>query len=374
VTADRVSADRATVASVTVEAYEIPTDQPEGDGTLTWDSTVMIVVRVTGAGHEGIGWTYAGRAVKTVVDEKLAAVVIGGDVVSVPAQHEHMVRACRNLGRPGLAACAISAVDIALWDLKARCLGVALSDLWGRARVDVPIYGSGGFTTYDDATTAAQLESWVTAGIPRVKIKIGESWGTRPERDLARAALARRVVGDTVGLFVDANGGYTRKQAVRLGRQMTDKYQVSWFEEPVSSDDLTGLREVRDDCDADIAAGEYGYTVEYYAPMIAAGAVDCLQADVTRCGGYTAWAAVSHLAAANGLQISGHCAPNLHAHIAISAPNLRHLEYFHDHTRIEDLLFDGTLPPTGGALIPDRDRPGHGLALRRERAERYRVA
>jgi L-alanine-DL-glutamate epimerase-like enolase superfamily enzyme len=363
-----------TVTSVTAEAYEIPTDQPEGDGTLTWDSTVMILVKVTGAGREGIGWTYAAQGAKTVVDEKLAGIVIGADLMSVPAQHEAMLRACRNLGRPGLAACAISAVDIALWDLKARHLDLPLSDLWGRARADVPIYGSGGFTTYTDATTAAQLESWVGAGIPRVKIKVAESWGTRPDRDLARVALARRVIGDDVDLYVDANGGYTRKQAVRLGRHLTEDYGVTWFEEPVSSDDLPGLREVRDRCDADIAAGEYGYSVEYYAPMIAAGAIDCLQADVTRCGGYTAWAAVAHLAAAHGLQISGHCAPNLHAPVAICAPNLRHLEYFHDHTRIEDLLFHGTLPPTGGALIPATDRPGHGLTLRAGSADRYRVA
>ena len=362
------------VATVEAEVYEIPTDQPEADGTLDWDSTVMVLVRARSGLQEGIGWTYAGRATKTIVEEKLAGVVTGGDVLSVPAQHEAMVRACRNLGRPGLAACAISAVDIALWDLKARRLQLPLADLWGRARTDVPVYGSGGFTTYDDATTAHQLEGWVKAGIPRVKIKIGESRGTRPHRDLARVALARQVVGDGVELYVDANGGYTRKQAVRLGRHMTDQHDVTWFEEPVSSDDLAGLREVRDHCNADIAAGEYGYTVEYFAPMIAAGAVDCLQADVTRCGGYTAWLAVAHLAAANGLQISGHCAPNLHAAVAVCVPNLRHLEWFHDHTRIEEMLFDGALAPVDGALVPERDLTGHGLTLRTGAAELYRIA
>jgi len=363
-----------TVLAIDAEAFEIPTDRAEADGTLTWDSTVLVVVRARGAGQEGIGWTYAGPSTKTVVDEKLAGVVIGGEILSVPAQHEAMIRACRNLGRPGVVACAISAVDIALWDLKGRHLGLSLADLLGQVRSEAPIYGSGGFTTYDDPTTATQLEEWVTAGIPRVKIKIGEGWGTRPQRDLARVELARRVVGDAVELYVDANGGYTRKQAIRLGRQLTDDHQVSWFEEPVSSDDLDGLREVRDHCEADIAAGEYGYSVEYFPPMITAGAVDCVQADVTRCGGYTAWAAIAHLAAAHGLQISGHCAPNLHAHIGVCAPNLRHLEYFHDHSRIEGMLFEGALPPRGGAMAPDRDRPGHGMDLRPSTADRYRVA
>ncbi len=369
-----MTSDEATVTAIDAETYEIPTDRPEGDGTLTWDTTVMVLVKARGAGREGVGWTYAGRAAKSVVDEKLAGVVVGGDIMSVPAQHEAMVRACRNLGRPGLAACAISAVDIALWDLKARHLDLPLSDLFGHARSDVPIYGSGGFTTYDDATTTAQLQGWVASGIPRVKIKIGESWGTDPGRDLVRVALARRVIGDAVDLYVDANGGYTRKQAIRQGHQMTEEYQVTWFEEPVSSDDLRGLREVRDHCESDVAAGEYGYTVEYFASMIAAAAVDCVQADVTRCGGFTAWSAVAALAAANGLQISGHCAPNLHAHVAVCTPNLRHVEYFHDHTRIEDMLIDGTLLPTGGALVPDRDRAGHGMTLRPSTADRYRVA
>jgi L-alanine-DL-glutamate epimerase-like enolase superfamily enzyme len=236
----------------------------------------------------GTGWTYAGGGSKAVVEEQLAAVVLGADPMDVPGITEAGIRACRNLGRPGAVSSAISAVDIALWDLKARLLHQPLSALFGRCRADVPIYGSGGFTTYDDATTTAQLELWVGEWeIPRVKIKIGESWGTNPERDLARVKLTRSVVGDAVEIYVDANGGYTRKQAVRMGRRFGDEYGVVWFEEPVSSDDLVGLREVRDHLDLDVAAGEYGYDETYFATMVAAEAVDCLQVDVTRCGGYT---------------------------------------------------------------------------------------
>jgi L-alanine-DL-glutamate epimerase-like enolase superfamily enzyme len=296
-------------------------------------------------------------------------------VLDVPGTNQAMLRACRNLGRPGVAACAISAVDVALWDLKARLLDVPLAGLLGRAHDEVPVYGSGGFTTYDDETTRAQLERWVGAGIPRVKIKIGESWGTEERRDLHRVELARAVVGDDVELYVDANGAYTRKQAIRVGRAMDAGCAVTWFEEPVSSDDLDGLREVRDQCAIDIAAGEYGYSPWYFAPMITAGAVDCLQADATRCGGVTGWLAAAHLAAAHQLQISGHCAPYLHAHIAVAAPNLRHLEYFHDHERIERIAFDGVLEPEpGGSLRPDRSRAGLGLRVRTQDLERYRTA
>jgi L-alanine-DL-glutamate epimerase-like enolase superfamily enzyme len=359
---------------VEAAAYEFPTDQPEADGTIAWSSTVMVVVRARAGDEEGLGWTYTGRSAVGVVHEKLSDAVVGTDVFDVPAANEAMLRACRNLGQPGVAACAISAVDMALWDLKARLLGVPLAKLFGRARDDVPVYGSGGFTTYSDDTTRAQLERWVgDQGLPRVKIKIAESWGAAAERDLHRVALARDVVGDGVELYVDANGGYTRKQAIRMASAMSDGWSVTWLEEPVSSDDLAGLREVRDQCAIDVAAGEYGYSTWYFAPMITAGAVDCLQADATRCGGFTGWLAVAHLAAAHHLQISGHCAPNLHAQVAVAAPNLRHVEYFHDHVRIEDMVIDGTLPPIGGALRPDELAAGHGMVLKEADANRYRV-
>src|SRR6202035_4293652 len=141
-------------------------------------------------------------------------------------------------------------------------------------------------------------------------------------------------IGPDAELFVDANGGYTRKQAVRMALAMADQ-DVTWFEEPVSSDDLDGLREVRDQVTPDVTAGEYGYDLVYFARMVDAGPVDCLQIDVTRCGGITEWLRAAAVAAARGLQVSGHCAPNLHAHVAAAAQNFRHLEDFHDHVRIE---------------------------------------
>ena len=274
--------------------YRVPTDQPEADGTLEWSETTIVTVEVRAAGEVGLGWTYAPSACKGVIEETLRDVVVGSDALGVPGMHEQMVRRCRNFGRPGVVASAISAVDIALWDLKARLVGLPFVDLFGRCRAAVPVYGSGGFTTYDDEATTAQLEHWtVELGIPRVKIKVGESWGTNVARDLQRVGLAREVIGDEVELYVDANGGYRRKQAVRMGCRFAEAAGVSWFEEPVSSDDLEGLREVRDQVPCDIAAGEYGYDEAYFARMVAAGAVDCLQIDVTRCGGYTSWLRVA---------------------------------------------------------------------------------
>ena len=361
------------VESLTARVYEIPTDQPEADGTLSWDKTTLVVVEAQADGMTGLGYTYAGGACRVVVEDTLAGTVLDRPVLDVAGTWEAMVRAVRNLGRPGLVSCAISAVDTALWDLKGKLLSLPVSRLLGAVHARVPIYGSGGFTTYDEDTTCRQVEQWVGEWeVPRVKIKIGESWGREVSRDLSRVALTRRVAGPETEVYVDANGGYTRKQAARVAAALEDE-GVSWFEEPVSSDDLAGLHEIRGQTRLDVAAGEYGYALAYFDQMIRAGAVDCLQVDVTRCGGITEWVRVAALAAAAGLEVSAHCAPNLHAQVAASVPNLRHLEYFHDHVRIEDAFFDGALDPHGGSLRPDPDRPGLGLELKSADIEPYRV-
>lgn len=361
------------VESVSAAAYRVPTDQPESDGTLSWDATTLVLVQVAAGGCRGLGYTYADEACAALISGLLAGVVTGESAMDVPGRWNDMVRAIRNLGRPGLASCAISAVDTALWDVKARILGVSLAELFGRVRDDVPSYGSGGFITYDEATARAQLRRWVEDwGCRQVKIKVGESFGRNVARDVRRVAFARHVIGDDVELFVDANGGYRRKQAVRVGRMFAES-AVTWFEEPVSSDDLAGLREVRGLLDVDVAAGEYGYDLSYFQRMIAAEAVDCIQIDVTRCGGYTEWQRIAALAAANGFDVSAHCAPGLHLAVAAATQNLRHLEYFHDHVRLESMLFDGSPTPIAGTLRPDPEQAGHGLSLRESEAERFRT-
>jgi L-alanine-DL-glutamate epimerase-like enolase superfamily enzyme len=367
-----VTADEPAVADMGAAVYVIPTDAPEADGTLAWNETTMVLVTARAGGELGIGWTYSSAAAAAVVADVLSGVVVGRSALDLAGAAEAMARAVRNIGRPGVAAMAISAVDIALWDLKARLLALPVAGLLGRAREEVPVYGSGGFTSYDSRRTREQLSGWVQQdGIPRVKIKIGEAWGGYERRDLERVALARDVIGPDAELYVDANGGYTVGQAVRVAQQMAG-HQVTWFEEPVSSQDVAGLAAVRSQVLPDVAAGEYSWSLADSARLLAAGAVDCLQLDVTRCGGISEFLRGAALAAAQGMQVSAHCAPNLHAHVGAAAPNLRHVEYFHDHQRIERLLFDGTLDPQGGALSPDPGRPGLGLELRTADAEQYR--
>lgn len=360
------------VTSIQAASYVIPTDEPEADGTLAWHETAMVVVRAVAGGQAGLGWTYASPAARSVVAGMLAGVVEGRGAMDVAGCHEAMCRAVRNIGREGIAATAISAVDIALWDLKARILNRSLTAVIGRVSDSVPVYGSGGFTNYDDVRLREQLTGWVDGlGIPRAKIKIAESWGAMQSRDLQRVALAREVVGQDAELYVDANGGYSAGQAVRVGTALAD-YNVTWFEEPVSSQDAAGLAAIRQQVLPDVAAGEYSWTLADSARLLNADAVDCLQADVTRCGGITGFLQAAALAAARSIEISGHCAPNLHAHVAACVPNLRHVEYFHDHQRIEQMLFDGALSPQGGTMTPDPDQPGMGMTLRAADAEKYR--
>ena len=360
------------VDGLEVAGYTVPTEEPEADGTLAWDATTMVLVQAGADGVTGLGWTYAPAAAGAVVADLLRPVVVGRSALDVPGAWQQMVRAVRNAGRPGLVGMALSAVDTALWDLKARLLGLPLHRLLGAVHGAIPVYGSGGFTTYSDARTREQLAGWVhDQGIGRVKIKIAESGGSRVDRDLARMRLARDAIGDAE-LYVDANGGYTAGQAVRVAAAAAD-LDLRWFEEPVSSDDLAGLRYVRDRVAPDVAAGEYGFDLVYFERMCRAGAVDCLQVDVTRCGGITELLRVAAVAAGHGLQLSGHCAPQLHAPVLAAVPNLRHLEWFADHVRIESMFFDGTLDPAGGLLRPAAGRPGNGLELRAADAEPYRV-
>jgi L-alanine-DL-glutamate epimerase-like enolase superfamily enzyme len=361
------------IESVEASAFRIPTDAPEADGTFAWDATTLVLVRVGCGDVVGTGWTYGPAAGASVVRELLTPVILGRGPLDVAGSWVAMARALRNAGRPGVAGMALSAVDCALWDLKARLLRLPLHKLLGAVHDVVPVYGSGGFTTYSDDQLQAQLAGWVgDQRIPRVKIKIAESWGAALDRDLARVRQARQVVGPDTELYVDANGGYTLGQAVRVAAALDD-LRVGWFEEPVSSDDLSGLAAVRSRAAADVTAGEYGYDLAYFARMVGAGAVDCVQVDVTRCGGITELLRIAALAASAGLQVSGHCAPHLHAAPLAAVPNLRHLEWFHDHVSIENKLFDGCLDPTGGSIRPDDYTVGNGLTWRADAAAAFRV-
>ncbi|QJD59823.1 mandelate racemase [Pseudomonas sp. gcc21] len=361
------------ISSVRACAYQIPTEAPEADGTLQWNATTLILVELDAAGETGLGYTYADAALLSLIDRQLRPVLEGASPLDIGAIVDRLWISVRNLGRSGLCACAISAIDTALWDLKARLLGLPLVRLLGARRESAPVYGSGGFTTQAGTPLCEQLAAWTRDdGCRWVKMKVGAD----PAADFQRVDEARQAIGDA-GLFIDANGAHSSRTAIAFARRIADS-QVSWFEEPVSSDDIRGLRAVRDAIGAagqpmDIAAGEYAYTPDDVRRLLESGAVDVLQADVTRCGGISGFLQAAALCEAFHIDLSAHCAPALHRHVACAAPRLRHVEWFQDHVRLESMLFAGAPQVRDGVIRPDPDQPGHGLAFRHADARRYAI-
>lgn len=357
------------IERVEVKVYRIPTETPESDGTYRWEATTMVLVRVEAGGCRGLGYTYATPAVGALVRDQLAEVVRGRNPMDVAACWQAMVAALRNLGATGIGMLAVSGVDAALWDLKAKLLELPLVDLLGAARPAVPIYGSGGFTSYPIHQLQRQLAGWVGQGIPRVKMKVGRDAAADPER----VAKVREAVGPETELYVDANGGYSVKQALHLAARYAE-LGVSWFEEPVPHQDFAGLKRVRERAPElmDVASGEYGFDLDYSHRLLQHGSIDVLQADATRCG-ITGFLQVAALCEAYRLPLSSHCAPSLHLQLCCAAQPVRHLEFFHDHVRIERQIFEGFVEPVSGALTPDRSRPGLGLELREDAAHRFEV-
>jgi L-alanine-DL-glutamate epimerase-like enolase superfamily enzyme len=371
-TSQTSSAADARIDGVEVSAYEVPTaTEKESDGTLEWDSTTLVVVEIQCGEHTGLGYTYCDKAAASVIESKLSSIIEEADPLMPERAWAQMQVQARQLGHEGIAAMAISAVDVGLWDLKAKLLGVCLADALPRFRESVPIYGSGGFCNYSQDELREQVRGWVDDGFRSVKIKVGRDAVADPRR----VELVRSVAGDEVEVMVDANGANNPQDAV-LWAQRYREFGVTYFEEPVSSDDLVGLAYVRDRVPAGlaVAAGEYGWNLPYFQRMLDAGAVHILQADVTRCGGITNMLRVDGLCKARCLPSSAHCAPAISAHACCAMETNIHIEYFFDHYRIEGMLFDGALQPSGGMLTPDRDRPGLGLEFKHSDAEQYRVS
>ncbi|MGH2649460.1 MAG: enolase C-terminal domain-like protein [Ginsengibacter sp.] len=362
--------DSILIKGLKVSAYNIPTDAPEADGTIEWDSTTLVLVEVSAGNKTGIGYTYAHESAGLVIEKILKEIVVGKDAMNIPRISSSMIRGIRNNGQCGIAMMAVSAVDNALWDLKAKILELPLCILLGQAKDEMLIYGSGGFTSYSNAQTKKQFEGWASQSITHFKMKVG----SEPAKDADRVKAARKAIGDNAELFVDANGAYTVKQALQKAQEFTE-YNVSWYEEPVTSANLKGLHFIRGHApyEINIAAGEYGYTLPYFDKMLHAGAVDILQADATRCGGISYYIKASFMAEAYQVPFSSHCAPSLHLHASLALPSFYIAEYFHDHVRIENMLFDGTPKPKGGSLHPDLSRPGLGLTFKQKDAEKYKI-
>ena len=370
ISADTETDEKILIDDLEVSAYTIPTEQPESDGSLKWNSTTLVLINVTAGNKTGIGYTYADASAAFYINHTLKKIIAGKNVMNIPALTGKLIHEIRNNGQTGIGMMAVSAIDCSLWDLKAKLLNVPLVILLGKAKNKIAVYGSGGFTSQTDEELQQQLGSWAESGIHYVKMKIGR----HPERDVDRIKLARKAIGKETKLFVDANGAFTVKTAIALANQFSE-YDIKWFEEPVTSDNLEGLKFIRSHVPGqiNIAAGEYGYTLSYFENMLRSGGVDILQADATRCGGISGFLKAGILCEAQQVPFSSHCAPSLHLHAALSLPSFFISEYFFDHVRIEKMLFDGFTEPENGMQAPDLSRPGIGIEFKSSDAEKYKI-
>jgi len=353
-----------------VRAYRIPTETPESDGTLNWQSTTLILVTLSSGTETGLGYTYGNKGLRDFIGDLIKKGAVDEDAFQIEKIWGKLVRLIRNEGRTGEGSMAIAAIDNALWDLKAKLLNVPLGYLLGLSREKVEAYGSGGFTNYSMPQLENQIAAWREAGFKKVKIKIGAP----PEVEFERLTHVRRWCGDGMKLFVDANEAYDLMTAREIA-DILKELNIGWFEQPIFAQDIEGMHDLKMQFPSGIylTTGEYVYNVDDARRFLAGDAADVLQLDITRCEGLTGFLKCAHLCEAYNIPVSSHCAPALHVSPACSVAGLRHVEYFFDHARIEKRLFDGVPEPKAGWLTPDLGRNGHGLEFKFEDAERYAV-
>jgi L-alanine-DL-glutamate epimerase-like enolase superfamily enzyme len=316
----------------------------------------------TDEGVEGLGVGTGQDAIRSVVERNLKDLLIGQDPFEIEKLWNDMFWRVRGYGRKGVAFQAISAVDIGLWDLKAKALGVPLFRLLNPYTDRVPVYGSGGWTNFDEQELIAEQMGYVERGFPRIKMKVARDFGRAERDDVARLAAVRRAVGDEVEIYVDANNGYYAKQAIRMSMRFED-FDVGWFEEPVIADDVEGLRAVSQATTIPVATGEHEYTKFGFKELIARGGADIVQPDVGRVGGVTEWMKVAALAHAFNLPVAPHAVQLVHLHCAMATPNLKVVEYLGVAERNDRFFYTEFPEPVDGWWAPYPDRPGLGLEL-----------
>jgi L-alanine-DL-glutamate epimerase-like enolase superfamily enzyme len=367
------------ITDVTTTVLRSPEGRPIQDATIPTPlpgdaGRAGLFVHVhTDAGITGLGIGTPHPAVRAVVESSLKPILLGEEPFAIERLWEAMFWRVRGYGRKGVAFCALSAVDIALWDLKAKALGLPLYRLLGTYTDRVPIYGSGGWTDFSEAELVAEQTGYIERlGVRSVKMKVAKDFGTAEREDLRRLAAVRKAVGDEIEILVDANNGYYAKQAIAMSKAFED-YNVRWFEEPVLADDIDGLAAVARATTIPVATGEHEYTKYGFKDLIARGGADIVQPDIGRVGGVTEWLKAAQLAAAFNLPVAPHAFQVVSLHVACATPNLRIVEYL-GVSEEADLLWYTDFPrPVDGWWSPDPDRPGLGLELDPHAVERYRV-
>lgn len=353
---------------VSSRLVRLPLGAARGGSGATEVQLALVAVR-DADGVEGTGFTYSlgpgARAARALVDELAADRVVGLDPLDWARTWHELWAVTHRLGR-GVALAAISALDIAVWDLRARRAGLPLYRLLGAQRERVPIYGSGRAThqmSTDELVDGAL--AYVEEGYRAVKLRAG---ALGAERDLARVAAVREAVGADVRIMVDCNERFDAATALWLGREL-EGLGVHWLEEPLIADDAAGHARLADRLRIPIAVGEHLQGRFEFADYLRRGAASVLQPDAPLMGGVSEWCRVCTLADAHGASISPHFLPELHVQLAAASRPCTYLEHF---PLIDDLLAE-RIEVEAGEAIPPR-RPGHGIAWDEDALARFAVA
>ncbi|MDR2392026.1 MAG: mandelate racemase/muconate lactonizing enzyme family protein [Planctomycetota bacterium] len=338
------------------------------DSTRNVGTVGFVVVEIkTDAGRSGVGVTYhevGGEAVRQLIKLDFAHRLIGRSPLETEALYEETFHYIRGVGRKGLAFCAYSAVDIALWDLKGQMLGLPLYRLLGGVKNVLPVYASGGWTSYSRDELVAEAENMVRRGYGKIKIKVGVEGGRNPNEDLRRVRAVRDAVGPGVGIMLDANNAWTAATAVRFANRVKE-LDIMFLEEPVFADDIPGLARYKAGTDLPLATGEHEYTRYGVRDLIVAGAVDILQVDIARCGGFTEMLRIAAMSQAWNLSLAPHGMEHMHMHLLAAVPNGLFLERLFMFEEVADSVFSNPPVPVNGALtLPET--PGHGMVLKEE--------
>jgi L-alanine-DL-glutamate epimerase-like enolase superfamily enzyme len=356
-----------TIDDVRTEWLRVPISPAIADATHVLRFMDLILVEVRAGEFCGssymLSFDYGPAVLRGLVDQELKRRVLGMEADDIRAVYETNLRATEYIGREGVAMWGTAAIDVALWDLLARRLGVPVSLLFGAITKAVPVYGSGGWISYTDEQLADEVSRYVSRGFAGVKIKIGGD----EDRDVERVRAARRAIGTDRKLMVDANQGLTLERALRLARRL-EEFRLEWFEEPFPKDDLESYARLSNATEIPLAAGEREFGVPPFRRLVAARCLSVVQPDLLRVGGVTGWRQVAGLADSYLLRIAPHFYREYDVHLAAAQPNLIAIESF---DWLDPLLEAPFEVRDGLAAVPDR--PGFGVTFRQEAIREYRV-
>ena len=350
-------------------------DSVFADSTRTSDFVGFLVVVIkTNSDIEGIGFTYhdmCGLAIGTMIKDTIEPLLIGRDPLCNEDIWQYLYNYMYYYGRKGTALYALSALDVALWDIKGKVAGLPLYKLLGGSQTKIPAYASGGWTSYTKDELVKEATNMVASGFKSIKIKVGVEGGTNINEDVRRVAAVRKAIGDDIDLFVDANFVWKASDAILFAKK-AEQYDLGWFEEPVIADDIEGLARVRNNTTIPIAAGENEYTRYGARDLVVGKAIDIYQPDPCYNGGITEVLKMNAIAQAWNLKLALHCVDFVTRHMASAATNSLIVEHL--------LVWDGVInkmflnpPVIKNGMIEITDLPGLGLKLDMDYVSRIKV-